>query len=146
MSLDVTIIYKKPKRVDYNATHAACGSTYAIYNDGEAFEEIEWSANITHNMTAMARHIPVGVKHRNKVYEGTLYDFVWHPEKQENVSTTLMSKILIQGIIYMVANRKTLLPFTPANGWGSYDNFLRWLTKYKEACEDNPGCKIIAEG
>ena len=28
MSLDVTIIYKKPKMVKYNATHAACSSTF----------------------------------------------------------------------------------------------------------------------
>ena len=146
MSLDVTIKHKKTKRVDYNATHAVCGSTYAICNAGEAFEASEWSANITHNMTVMARHVPVSVEYRNKVYEGTLYDYVWHPEKQGSVSTILMSKILIQGIIYMVANRKSLLPFNPTNGWGSYDSFLRWLTKYKEACEDNPGCKIIAEG
>ena len=66
MSLDVTIIYKKPKMVEYNATHAACGRT--------------------------------------------------------------------------VENRKKLLPFNPANGWGSYDGFVPWLIKYKEACEDNPGC------
>ena len=81
MSLDVTIKYKKPRRVDYNATHVVCGSTYAICNDGETFEETEWSANITHNMTVMARHVPVIVKYRNKVYEGTLYDYVWHPDK-----------------------------------------------------------------
>ena len=23
---------------------------------------------------------------------------------------------------------------------GSYDGFVPWLIKYKEACEDNPGC------
>ena len=55
-----------------------------------------------------------------------------------------MSKILAQGIAYMVENRKKLLPFNPANGWGSYDGFVPWLIKYKEACEDNPGCKIRA--
>jgi hypothetical protein len=44
----------------------------------------------------------------------------------------------------MVENRKKLLPFNPANGWGSYDGFVPWLIKYKEACEDNPGCKIRA--
>ena len=70
MSLDVTKIYKKPKMVEYNATHAACGRT--------------------------------------------------------------------------VENRKKLLPFNPENGWGSYDGFVPWLIKYKEACEDNPGCKIRA--
>ena len=70
MSLDVTIIYKKPKMVEYNSAHAACGRT--------------------------------------------------------------------------VENRKKLLPFNPANGWGSYDGFVPWLIKYKEACEDNPCCKIKA--
>lgn len=57
-----------------------------------------------------------------------------------------MSRILASGIAYMAANRKGLLPYNPANVWGSYDVFLLWLTKYKEACEGNPGCKIIAEG
>ena len=55
-----------------------------------------------------------------------------------------MSKILAQGIAYMIENRKKLLPFNPANGWGSYDGFVPWLIKYKEACEDNPGYKIRA--
>jgi hypothetical protein len=44
----------------------------------------------------------------------------------------------------MIENRKKLLPFNPANGWGSYDGFIPWLIKYKETCEDNPGCKIKA--
>ena len=42
MSLDVTIIYKKPKMVQYNATHAACGSTFMIVPDDVATEETEW--------------------------------------------------------------------------------------------------------
>ena len=54
MSLDVTIIYKKPKMVKYNATHAACASTFMIVPDDIATEETEWSANITHNMSRMA--------------------------------------------------------------------------------------------
>ena len=46
MSLDVTIIYKKPKMVKYNATHAACGSTFMIVPDDVPTEETEWSANM----------------------------------------------------------------------------------------------------
>ena len=53
MSLDVTIIYKNPKMVKYNATHAACGSTFMIVPDDVPTEETEWSANITHNMSRM---------------------------------------------------------------------------------------------
>lgn len=146
MSLDITIKYKRPKRVDYNATHAVCGSNVTVCNAGEFFEDTEWEANITHNMAEMARHIPVSVKYRNKNYNGTLYDYVWHPDKHGNVTTAPMSRILVSGIAYMVANRKELLLHNPVNGWGSYDAFLLWLTKYKEVCEDNSGCKIIAEG
>ena len=144
MSLDVTLIYKKPKMVKYNATHAACGSTFMIVPDDVPTEETEWSANITHNMSRMALQVPICVKYRNKEYKGTLYDYVWEPGENSNITTSIMSKFLAQGIAYMVENRKKLLPFNPANGWGSYDGFVPWLIKYKEACEDNPGCKIRA--
>ena len=74
MSLDVTIIYKKPKMVKYNATHAACGSTFMIVPDDIATEETEWSANITHNMSRMALQVPICVKYRNiRVLYITMY-------------------------------------------------------------------------
>lgn len=142
MSLDVTIIYKKPKMVNYYDTHAVCGSNFRICTNDEPTEETEWRANITHNMNKMAAQVPISLKYRNKEYKGTLYDFVWRPDEHGNVTTTPMSKILAQGIAFMIENRKILLPFNPKNGWGSYAAFLPWLIKYKEACEDNPGCKI----
>ena len=40
--------------VKYNATHAACGSTFMIVPYDVPTEETEWSANITHNMSRMA--------------------------------------------------------------------------------------------
>ena len=113
MSLDVTITYKKPKMVKYNATHAACGSTFMIAPDDVPTEETEWSANITHNMSKMALQVPICVKYRNKEYKGTLYDYVWEPGENGNITTSIMSKILAQGIAYMVENRKKLLPFNP---------------------------------
>ena len=102
--------------VKYNATHAACGSTFMIVPDDVATEETEWSANITHNMSRMALQVPICVKYRNKEYKGTLYDYIWEPRENGNISTSIMSKILAQGIAYMVENRKKLLPFNPANG------------------------------
>ena len=69
MSLDVTIIYKKPKMVKYNATHAACGSTFMIVPDDVATEETEWSANITHNLSRMALQVPIFVKPKSVIRE-----------------------------------------------------------------------------
>ena len=113
MSLDVTIIYKKPKMVKYNATHAACGSTFMIVPDDVATEETEWWANITHNMSRMALQVPICIKYWNKEYKGTLYDYVWEPAENGIISTSIMSKILTQGIAYMIENRKNFFLLIP---------------------------------
>ena len=90
MSLYVTIIYKKPKMVQYNATHSACGSTIMIVPDDVATEETEWWANITHNMSRMALQVPICIKYRNKEYKGTLYDYVWEPGENGIISTSII--------------------------------------------------------
>lgn len=140
MSLDVYIKYKKKERVEYNYSVSTCGSTAKVIPGG--YEETdEWWANITHNMGKMARAIPV-LAEDGKV--STLYDYVWRPEEQEEkVDTTVMYRVLVEGISYMIAHRKELLKLNPENGWGSYDAFLKWLISYKEACEDHPGCEVF---
>lgn len=95
MSLDVTIIYKKPKMVKYNATHAVCGSTYMIVSDDVATEETEWSANITHNMSRMATQVPICIRYRNKEYKGTLYDYV-------GISNSKYSSHIIRQIAFKI--------------------------------------------
>lgn len=132
MSLDVYVIFKEKRRVPLQKN--ACGSTMAL-GITEA-EEDHWHSNVTHNMTGMARHVPVAGL--------TLYDAVWRPEEVNPPidSTDVLLPLLVEGLQYMVANRKKLLKHNPENGWGSYDSFLKWLVEYKEACEDYPGCKI----
>lgn len=41
-------------------------------------------------------------------------------------------------------DREWVANITHKNGWGSYDLFLKFLIKYKEACEDHPGYIIEA--
>lgn len=97
-------------------------------------EDREWIANITHNMNKMAQRIFVS---ENKE---TLYDYVWRPEELDReIDTKEMAKILTKGIYIMISKRRSLLRYEPENGWGSYDSFLKFLIKYKEACEDSPG-------
>lgn len=55
-----------------------------------------------------------------------------------------MKNVLTKGICIMISKRKSLLRYEPENGWGSYDSFLKFLIKYKEACEDHPGYIIEA--
>lgn len=146
MSLDVTIRYKEPKLVDYNSTHAACGSTYRVCADDSPVMEESWSANVTHNMGRMACEIPLEEELGDKEgFEVALYEVVWRPDEiWDEPSTDLVLPYLIQGICYMVCHRRELEKFNPENGWGNYDSFLGWLIAYKNACEDNPGCLIEA--
>lgn len=138
MSLDVYINFEKPETI--KMSRVACGSTVPICDEDDTYETDYWSANITHNMGNMASHVPINVESR----KGTLYDYVWRPEEQTPPleTTDELLPILNQGIAYMIAHRNDLLQYNPSNGWGSYDGFLKWLIQYKEACENNPGCKI----
>lgn len=141
MSLDVYINYKGKKQANYFLDHPY------IYDDltkgdKSAFNEEEyWSANITHNLGNMANHIPVwlgGVK-------TTLYYICWRPEEIRpaiKVNTDTILAGLIQGIAYMLTNRKELLQYESPNGWGTYNGFMKFLLNYKQACEDNPNCEI----
>lgn len=102
-------------------------------------EDREWVANITHNMNKMAQRIFVS---ENKE---TLYDYVWRPEELgREIDTDEMKNVLTKGICIMISKRKSLLKYEPKNGWGSYDSFLKFLIKYKEACEDHPDYIIEA--
>lgn len=145
MSLDVTIKYKQPKKVKYNDTHTACGSTMALVDKDYEETVSEWSANITHNMAEMADHVSVWCQPRNSdgcVATTTLYNVVWRPDECNLDNTSVILGALADGIHQMVRHRKDLLQYNPKNGWGDYDSFLQWLIKYKNECEDNPDCEI----
>lgn len=143
MSLDVYIKFKEPKMLNYNATHTACGSTMAMVDDGEELAE-EWHSNVTHNMGKMADNVKITYydSDDNCLKDTTLYCIVWRPEELNMSTTSDILEPLKDGINFMIDHRKHLLQFNPANGWGNYTHFLQWLIKYKEACEDNPDCKI----
>lgn len=141
MSLDVYVKFKKKECVCYNDTVSPYGSTVKIVPNRHEEETDTWWANITHNMNKMADAIPVSTN--DDRVSATLYDYVWRPEERsEKVDSTVMLRVLTEGINCMVSHRKELLKFNPENGWGSYDAFLKWLINYKEVCEDHPGCEV----
>lgn len=143
MSLDIYVKFKHKKVVDYHKSHSACGSTMAAVPEGYSEEVEEWHANITHNMGEMASKIPVHSDGSESCT--TLYDYVWRPEmRKEKVDTTVMLRVLNEGLPFMIVNRLKLMEFNPKNGWGDYDSFLAWLIDYRNICEDNPGCEIEA--
>ena len=82
-----------------------------------------WHENITHNMTEMAHHVPIG--------ELTLYDYLWHPEENGfKVASEEYLKGLFEGLLYLKKHKKELLPYEPpinpktGERWGDYDLLL----------------------
>lgn len=135
MSLDVTIKFREPRDSNYFLEHPY------IYNgltqaDKEAYyEEVRWSANITHNLGKMASHIPVG--------DTDLYMACWRPEKIGIKTAGELLPLLKEGLHYMIDHRKELEKYNAPNGWGTYESFMKFLLNYKQACEDNdPDCEI----
>jgi len=131
MSLDVSIIYQKPRMENYGKTHRAVLGGLAE-RDYEEEEETQWTAGITHNCGEIAEHIPID-------YTSTLHDYVWLGKDE---TTDHMREILRIGITYMIDHKEHLEQWNPVNGWGSYEEFLFWLLDYWRACINNPGCKI----
>lgn len=138
MSLDVIIHSQKLKQSNYYLEHPYSYS-YLTDRDKEAYyEESDWSANITHNLTEMADHIPINDE------ETTLYYVCWRPEEIGIKTVSDVLPLLIQGIHYMIDHRKELIQYESPNGWGTYNGFMKFLLNYKQACEDNDSNCLIS--
>ena len=87
--------------------------------------------NITHNLGGMA-------------CEAVLYGVLWRPEQNGIVFAKDLIKPLIDGIRKMENDPARFKLLGDTNGWGTYEQFLPWLRKLLNACEDNPVAKVEA--
>lgn len=84
--------------------------------------------NITHNLAKMAR-------------AAGLYEAMWRPDEMPEWIDRAAQLIpyLEAGIAKLKAERESMLPLNPENGWGDYDGLLKCAEAYLEACKANPG-------
>jgi len=84
--------------------------------------------NITHNVTKMA-------------IEADLY-FLWHPDEHGiNHASEMIPKLRV-GIKKLKDNPDHMKTFNPSNGWGNYEDLLRFAEGVLDACELNPEAKV----
>ena len=88
-----------------------------------------FGANITHNMTPMAKAVG-------------LYVPLWHPEKIYLQWSYELIPLLEEGITLLKSDPEQYKALNPDNGWGSYDTFLPWLEKLLEQCKEHPDAFI----
>ena len=121
MSLDVYL--------EDAVTHCKhCGAELKEPDYEDVFE-----ANITHNLTDMAREV------------GAYYP-VWRPDEVGIERASQLIEPLTYSIGIMRENPDKAKAHNPANGWGDYDGFLGFLLDYRTACVKHPDAKVRAHG
>lgn len=105
-----------------------CGHEHTRINRDELY-----TANITHNLTKMARAVGV-------------YLPLWHPGDIGITKASQLVGTLEAGLNVMQSDRERIEQFNPPNGWGDYDGFLRFVREYLGACKEHPEATVEAWG
>jgi len=90
-----------------------------------------YDANITHNLGKMAR-------------EAGIYEHLWRPEEIGITHARDLVAPLSEGVERMEADPEHFRKFNAPNGWGRYENLLRFVRQYIEACQENPDATVTA--
>ncbi len=88
-----------------------------------------YSANITHNLSLMAR-------------EAGIYKHLWRPDEIEVTKAGQLVEPLRKGLNLLRNNPISFKKFNPKNRWGSYEGFVDFVEKYLAACEEYPDAEI----
>jgi len=88
-----------------------------------------YSANITHNLTKMAR-------------EAGIYEYLWSPEEVSVKKAKDLITPLRKGISSLSNNPDHFKQFNPSNGWGDYEGFVSFVVEYFCACAKYPEAEV----
>lgn len=91
------------------------------------------SYNVTHNLSKMAKAVGL-----DKV--------LWHPEEIGITSASQMIEPLEKGIKELESNPDKYKSLNPPNGWGSYEDFVRFCKVVLERCREYPDATIETAG
>lgn len=88
-----------------------------------------YEANITHNLSEMAR-------------AAGIYEALWRPEVLGITKASQLIEPLQNGIAKMMADPERFRAFNPENGWGSYEGLIEFVGKYLKACRETPDATV----
>ena len=88
-----------------------------------------FSANITHNLTEMAR-------------EAGIYYALWRPGEKGYTKAEQIIPILRDGLEKMKRDPDFFKKFDSPNGWGLYIHFVPFVESVLAACEEYPDADI----
>lgn len=92
-----------------------------------------YDANITHNLAPMAR-------------EAGLYDALWQPDTIGAKQAADLREPLTRGLGALLRDPERFKRLNPPNGWGAYDDLVKAVRDYLQACLNNPDAAVSVSG
>jgi hypothetical protein len=120
MSLDITLTTVKSEK----HLCPTCGIGYI-----GPTPKIVYENNITHNLVPMAR-------------EAGLYQFIWRPDELNIRTAKTLIKPLGDGLDLLLAEPDRFKKFNAPNNWGTYSDFITFVSLYLTACSEYPDADI----
>lgn len=90
-----------------------------------------YSANITHNLGAMAE-------------AAGIYQHLWRPEEIGITKARQLIEPLKQGLERLKSEPEKFEKYNSPNGWGMYEHFVPFVENYLKACEEFPDSEVSA--
>lgn len=87
--------------------------------------------NITHNLGPMAK-------------AAGIYDCLWRPAEHGYTHAAQIVPILERGLRELRGDPEKFKAYNASNGWGMYENFVPFVAKVLEKCQENPDGEIYA--
>lgn len=116
---------KEITRAEWNARFPG-REPYTLTSD--ANEEV-YSANITHNLNAMAA-------------EAGIYEALWRPEEVGIAKAEQLIAPLRAGLALLLDKPEHFHQFNPKNGWGNYEGLVQFVTDYVATCAAYPTADV----
>ena len=88
-----------------------------------------YNGNITHNLGDMAE-------------AAGIYKHLWQPKELGITKASELIGPLKTGLAELEAAPDKYTPFNASNGWGKYENLVRFVKDYLNACEENPDAEV----
>lgn len=88
-----------------------------------------FEANVTHNLFSMAE-------------AAGIYEACWCPEKLGIECAGGLVELLSKGLLWLQQNESAAQKHSPGNGWGTYEQFVPWVERYRDACIKYPKARI----
>ncbi len=122
MSLDV-YLYEQTE------TTQKCVCSECGHEHDHTYRKKLFNANITHNLGKMAK-------------ECGIYKIVWRPDENYITHAAQLIEPLEKAIGQLASHPEIFEKLNSENGYGTYEGFLNFITRYYEACVKYPDAKI----